>query len=89
MDAMEYDRQLAERARIHRRNRDLRGSGEYLSGLARRERLAPVMTVVFYYGEEPWDGSRRNTGNISRTTRCGSLSPAKWSRGIFRRSGRR
>ena len=58
MDAMEYDRQLAERARIHRRNRDLRGSGEYLSGLARRERLAPVMTVVFYYGEEPWDGCR-------------------------------
>ena len=58
MDAMEYDRQLAERARIHKRNRDLRGSGEYLSGLAKRERLAPVMTVVFYYGEEPWDGSR-------------------------------
>ena len=55
---MEYDRQLAERARIHKRNRDLRGSGEYLSGLAKRERLAPVMTVVFYYGEEPWDGSR-------------------------------
>ena len=59
MDAMEYNRQLEEKRREHRKRRDLKGSAEYLSGLAQGELLAPVMTAVFYYGEKPWDGSRR------------------------------
>ena len=59
MDAMEYNRQLEETRREHRKKRDLKGSAEYLSGLAQGELLAPVMTAVFYYGEKPWDGSRR------------------------------
>ena len=58
MDAMEYDRQLTERRRLHQRSGDLSGSAEYLSGLKKGEQLAPVLTLVFYYGEKPWDASR-------------------------------
>ncbi len=55
-DAMEYDRQLREYQRRHRRKRDLRGA-EYLSGLGKSEHLLPVITIVLYYGEKPWDGT--------------------------------
>ena len=35
--------------------KDLKTAAEYLSGLSEEERLKPVLTVVFYYGTEPWD----------------------------------
>ncbi len=31
-------------------------SGEYLSGIKKTDRIYPVITVVVYYGQEPWDG---------------------------------
>ena len=30
---------------------------EYLSGMRRTDKFTPVITVVVYYGEKPWDGS--------------------------------
>ncbi len=30
---------------------------EFLSGMRRTDRFAPVVTIVIYYGEEPWDGA--------------------------------
>lgn len=30
--------------------------GEFLSGMAKEEKLNPVITIVFYHGEEPYDG---------------------------------
>lgn len=30
---------------------------EYLSRMRRTDRFAPVVTVVIYYGEKPWDGA--------------------------------
>ena len=31
-------------------------AGEYLSRFRRTERLTPIISLVFYYGSEPWDG---------------------------------
>ena len=32
---------------------------EYLSRMKKTDKLIPVITVVVYYGEKPWDGARR------------------------------
>ncbi len=31
-------------------------SAEFLSGMRKEDRLTPIITIVIYYGEEPWDG---------------------------------
>lgn len=55
-EGLEYHRQWSERAKEHRRNKDLEGD-EFLSGMGRDERFAPVVTLVVYYGKEKWDAA--------------------------------
>ena len=31
-------------------------AGEYLSRFRKKDRLIPIISLVFYYGSEPWDG---------------------------------
>ena len=31
-------------------------AGEYLSQFRKKDRLIPIISLVFYYGSEPWDG---------------------------------
>ena len=52
-DVIEYKRQLKELGR--NRIKKLSGS-EFLSGMAKDEKLNPVTTIVFYHGEDPYDG---------------------------------
>ncbi len=52
-DVTEYKRQLRERSRS--REGKLSG-GEFLSGMAKEEKMNPVITIVFYHGEEPYAG---------------------------------
>ena len=52
-DVTEYKRQLRERK--NNRNRKPSGDG-FLSGMEKGEKLNPVTTIVFYHGEEPYDG---------------------------------
>lgn len=33
-------------------------SAEFLSKFTKKDRLIPVITLVFYYGIEPWDGAK-------------------------------
>ncbi|MFR6327879.1 MAG: hypothetical protein ACLUOI_02980 [Eisenbergiella sp.] len=42
----------------HRRDKDYRDSSEFLSGLLREDRLAPVITICLYYGTGEWEGPR-------------------------------
>lgn len=57
-DALSYDRQLKE---IKRKNQAATSrqveSGEFLSGIHAADRLHPVITLVVYWGEEPWCGA--------------------------------
>lgn len=56
-DVEEYEEQLRAIKKKHRRKKDLKGS-EFLSGMAETDRLSPALTIVLYYGEEPWDGPK-------------------------------
>ena len=56
MDALEYNGQMKKLQKQHREKKEfLKTAAEYLSGLSEKDRLKPVLTVVFYYGTEPWD----------------------------------
>ena len=57
-DALNYATQVKEISDMHRRDKDYRDSSEFLSGLLREDRLAPVITICLYYGTEEWEGPR-------------------------------
>lgn len=48
-------KQIAER---HQKKADLKGV-EYLSGFAKNDKLMPIITIVLYWGKQPWDGPKR------------------------------
>ncbi len=56
-DALEYVKQVQDLEKEHREKKDLAGSDEFLSGISRKDRLLPVVNIVFYLGDD-WDGSR-------------------------------
>ena len=56
-DSAAYSRQLRKRRKEHREKRDLKNA-EYVSGFGKGEKLVPVVTVVVYFGTDPWDGPR-------------------------------
>ena len=49
-DALNYAGQIKELTDRHRREKDYNNSAEFLSGLLAEDRLAPVVTICFYYG---------------------------------------
>ena len=56
-DSGSYYEQWKKIAKIHHRKKDLQGA-EFLSGFAKQDKLMPVITIVIYFGKEPWDGPR-------------------------------
>ena len=55
-DAMNYAGQVKALSDKHRKRKDYRDGAEFLSGLLREDRLAPVVTICFYYGTGKWEG---------------------------------
>lgn len=57
-DALQYAKQVERAIASHRASGDYRGisSDEYLSGFMKDDHLLPVVTLVIYFGAEPWDG---------------------------------
>ena len=55
-DYSAYKKQYDIIAGKHRRGKGL-SEDEFLSGMKRTDRLVPVITMVIYYGEKPWDGA--------------------------------
>lgn len=52
-DSMEY----AEQVRVKWKERPPRlSSAEFLSRFQKNDKLIPVITLIFYYGTEEWDG---------------------------------
>ena len=60
-DAAGYDGQL-RRLRREKRGRKALEPGEFLGGFGKADRLYPVVTLVLYYGKEPWDGEKELYG---------------------------
>lgn len=54
-DMVNYASQVEQIAKMHREKKDLSGD-EFLSGFQKTDHLIPVITIVVYFGTEPWDG---------------------------------
>ena len=57
-DTLEYRRQIDRRIRDNERTSQLSGEAEFLCGVRKTDRFAPVYTVCLYHGKEAWDGPR-------------------------------
>ena len=55
-DAMQYEKQVRELSKAHRREHDTGTHEEYLSGMKKEDRLIPVVTLVINFGARAWDG---------------------------------
>ncbi len=53
-DALNYAKQVMEAKRS--RKGETMTSEEFLSGFSKDDKLIPVITLVVYFGAEPWDG---------------------------------
>ena len=54
-----YRKQWKQKKRVHTEKKDLEEKDEYLSGMKREEKFAPIITLVVYFGtEHKWDGAR-------------------------------
>lgn len=54
-DALNYSEQVKNHMKKHRALQDLTSGSEFLSGMKMGEKIYPVYTMVFYYGEEAWN----------------------------------
>lgn len=57
-DYLSYKDQWRRIQKEHRKKKDL-GSKEFLSGFSKKDQLHLTITLVIYYGNEPWDGPTR------------------------------
>lgn len=56
-DAMTYSAQVRVAANAHRKSQDaIPSNAEWLSGWYKTDSIKPVVTLVVYFGAEPWDG---------------------------------
>lgn len=55
-DALSYTEQVSRMKKVRKEKKELKGSAEFLSGLKKEDRLFPVLTVIFYYGDAEYDG---------------------------------
>lgn len=62
-DALNYSEQVQDIRKKKRKQKELKGSAEFLSGLTKEDLLVPVITIVFYYGsKDEWDGKEELHG---------------------------
>lgn len=57
-EGLNYRKQWKRRKREHERKQDLISGNEFISGMKKEEKFVPVVSLVVYLGEEPWDGPR-------------------------------
>ena len=59
-DALQYARQVEQTGRKHREKKEYgrSGSGEFLAGFYKEERLLPVITLFISFSPDEWDGPR-------------------------------
>lgn len=69
-DALNYHKQIETIAKINKISGKL-SSTNYLSGFTDDDLLVPIVTIVFYYGETPWN-TPRNLYELLNTNRLPS-----------------
>lgn len=56
-ESLAYNKQLKDKQREHKNNKDLKGSKELISGIKKNDKFIPVITIVINLNEERWDGA--------------------------------
>lgn len=59
-DGLTYQKQCDELAKKYKQTKELKAA-EFLSHMKQEDRLQPVLSIVLYYGAEPWDGAKTLT----------------------------
>lgn len=57
-DHYSYNKQYKETVKKHKMSAEKLYGDEFLSGIKKTDRFKPVITLVLYYGERPWDGPK-------------------------------
>lgn len=57
-DFLSYDKQVKKIQKKHALLKDLKDKAQFLSGFSPDDLLEPTVTIIMYYGEEPWHGPR-------------------------------
>lgn len=55
-DGLGYLKEYREITHIREKDREKKTPDEFLSKMRREDRLHPIISIVIYYGENPWDG---------------------------------
>lgn len=55
-DSLTYLKECNAIVEVNRKEKNLKSSAEFLSGLKKTDRLHPVISICVYYGEDDWDG---------------------------------
>lgn len=55
-DALSYTKQVEEKAREHKKDKDFETNSEFLSGLKKTDKINPVITLVILWSANSWDG---------------------------------
>lgn len=72
-DALSYLKEYNEIVAKNRKTNQLNSSAEFLSGINKRERLHPIISLCVYYGDEKWDGPLCLTDMLSIPEDCKEL----------------
>ncbi len=57
-DALNYGKQVLDIAKQHRKKKDIKDGGEFLSGFTKEDKLKPIITLTIYFGADVWDAPR-------------------------------
>lgn len=57
-EAKAYERQMKQIQKRHEEQKDLRKSEEFLGKFAKNDHVNGIVSLVIYYGKEPWDGPK-------------------------------
>lgn len=57
-DALAYQKQMEDIQKKHRENKDWKTDAEFLGKFYKTDRIHAVVSLVVYYGKEPWDGAK-------------------------------
>lgn len=74
-DALNYSEQVKQFAESHREKKDCRNSAQFLSGMLPKDRLAPVLSICIYYGQETWTGPRELQDMLNIPAEFTKMSP--------------
>ncbi|HAJ50959.1 MAG TPA: hypothetical protein DCL84_11315 [Eubacterium sp.] len=58
-DGLGYLKECNEFRNLHRTENDFDSDKSFLSGINKSDKIHPIITLIFYYGESPWDGPVR------------------------------